>query len=149
MASRRSITKKAGSESTPKCHGSGTLLMAIGFLSDLKEPSCAVSASSWRLVQEPRPTASMLTPASGSPATIRGCDGLIHRHHLRTFQFLPSFQRNITGSSEYSTVKAKQKQSVPVSFTNSDEMFFSFQCCGSGSGSGSVCFWASRIRILP
>ncbi len=47
--------------------------MAIVFLSDLKVPSCAVSASSWRLVQGPRPTASMLTPASGSPAINRGC----------------------------------------------------------------------------
>jgi hypothetical protein len=64
-----------------------TTLLQHVFLSDLKEPSCAVRASSCRLVQDPRPTASMLTPASGSPATIRGCEGSIHRHHFILYFF--------------------------------------------------------------
>jgi hypothetical protein len=29
-----------------------------------------------------------------------------------------------------------------------EEDDISRQCCGSESGSGSTCFWASRIRIL-
>ncbi len=96
LVSWRSITKKAGSGSTPKCHGSGTLLMAIVFVSDLKVPSCAVSASSWRLLQDPRPTASMLTPASGSPATIRGCEGSIHQQNFRILAFFPFSRWKIT-----------------------------------------------------